>query len=301
MRNRTTEVRLPGQEQIFPIGIDMVSANYFSVMGIPIKRGRTFTEAEIGSATTTAVVVTESTARRLWPDQDPLGRTLLVRTYGPSASVSDTSVEVVGVAKDTNVRSLSATDTSYMYTPAIPATRAELRLVVRSPLDPVSIATSIQAIVAKLDPSLMVRVAPLEENLELWRRLSRLVAILSSSLGVLALVLACIGIYGVISFMVSRGIREIGIRLALGATKHAVLGLILRKSLRPVLVGALVGMAMCYGVSQLLSNLLFGIGSLDPLALAGGTFVVLALTLAAALVPARRATRVDPMTTLRYE
>jgi ABC-type antimicrobial peptide transport system permease subunit len=207
----------------------------------------------------------------------------------------------VGVAKDVNVQSLSTTDTSYMYTPSIAATQAELRLLMRSPLDPLSLATSVQALVTKLDPTLMVRVAPLEENLELWRRLSRLVVSLSSSLGGLALALGCIGIYGVISFVVSRRIREIGIRLALGAPKRAVLGLILRRSMKPVLIGALVGVVMCYGVSQLLHSLLFGISPVDPLALAAGTFVVLALTFAAALIPARRATRVDPMTTLRYE
>ncbi|HEV2688194.1 MAG TPA: FtsX-like permease family protein, partial [Bryobacteraceae bacterium] len=140
-----------------------------------------------------------------------------------------------------------------------------------------------------------------EDIMEVWRAPSRIVAALAGSLGALGMLLACIGIYGVVSYAVSRRVREIGIRMTLGAGAREVKRLILWQAMRPVLIGALIGIAGCAAVSQVLKVMLFGIGTHDPLAFVGVPLVLLSVALLASYIPARRATQVDPMVALRYE
>jgi ABC-type antimicrobial peptide transport system permease subunit len=209
--------------------------------------------------------------------------------------------EIVGVAKDAQVSRVGETDTVYLYTPAGPNEQRGAQLLVRSALDFASTAAGIRAVMQDLDPHLVVNVNRLEDNLDFWRALSRLVAGLSGSLGALALLLASIGVYGVVSYGVSRRLRELGIRMVLGADAREVLAMVLRQAMRPVLAGAAIGAIACAGVSRILSGVLFGVSALDPVAfvLAGGFLLLVAL--AASLVPALRATRVDPLTMLHYE
>lgn len=272
-----------------------VSANYFAVTGIPIVRGRAFTEAEVAAEQLTAAILTESTARSFWPDEDPIGKTLVLAGFG------ETFVEIVGVAKDIEVSMIGETDTQYIYMPAIPASQQELLLVVRARSSPDSLLEPIGAVFQRLDPRLPVRVRPLEDNFAFWKGISGIVTAGSFTLGALALVLASIGVFGVMTTVVGRRVREIGIRLALGAGRGDVLRLLLRKSMRPVIIGASFGVLACFGVARLLSVLLFGVGALDPYALAGAAAVVLGAGFLASAIPARRAMSVDPMTTLRYE
>ena len=138
-------------------------------------------------------------------------------------------------------------------------------------------------------------------NLELYRLPSRIVTALSAVLGGFALLLASIGIYGVVSYAVSRRVREIGIRMTLGAEAGDVMGMVLRGALRPVLLGAAVGVAGCAAVSRVLSSLLFGVSPFDPLAFGAVTLFLIGVAAAASYVPARRAARLDPMAALRYE
>jgi putative ABC transport system permease protein len=152
-----------------------------------------------------------------------------------------------------------------------------------------------------LDPELAVDVTKLEDNLEVWRTPSRIVAALSGALGTLALLLASIGVYGVVSYGVSQRIREIGIRMTLGADGKDVMRLLLLQAMRPVLIGAAVGVAGCAAVSQILAKVLYGIGSHDPIAFIGVPVFLLGMALLASYIPARRATRVDPVVALRYE
>jgi putative ABC transport system permease protein len=144
-------------------------------------------------------------------------------------------------------------------------------------------------------------VTKLEDNLEIWRSPSRIVAALSGALGALALLLASIGVYGMVSYSVSRSIREIGVRMALGANGADVMRLVLRRAMRPVLIGALVGLALCAGVSQVLSSMLFGLSAHDPIAFLCVPIFLMAVALLASSIPARRAMRVDPMIALRCE
>ena len=152
-----------------------------------------------------------------------------------------------------------------------------------------------------LDPDMPVDVVRLEDYLEVWRSPSRIVAALSGALGVLAVLLASIGVYGMVSYSVSRCVREIGIRMALGADRTEVMKLVIEQAMRPVLIGGLAGLAACAAVSHVLSSMLFGLSAHDPLAFISVPLLLLVIALAASYVPARRAMRVDPIVALRYE
>ena len=287
---------LPGEQQPHPAEYNPVSSEYFSVIGIPIVRGRTFTSADAGSSPQ-PVIVTESTARRFWPDQDPIGKTF--EMGGPQRRRA-TRV-IVGVAKDAQISRIGETDTVYLYTLAGVGEQRGAQLLVRSSVGFGPIAAAIRAAVRDIDAHLIANVNPLEDNLDFWRSLSRLAATLSGSLGGLALLLASIGVYGVVTYAVSRRIREVGIRLVLGASVQEVLAMVLRQAMLPVLAGAAIGIALAAAASRVLSSILFGVSGLDPLAFALAAGLLLMVALAASLAPALRATRVDPMTTLRYE
>jgi predicted permease len=291
--------RLPGQEQVFPIGFNTASPDYFSLVGIPIVRGRTFTDAEL-AAESGAMIVTEATARRFWPDREPIGQTLTLMVGGT------VEYRVVGVAKDAQITGIGEIVSDYVYLPAGyfsvgPVSQAGLQLLARSSIDFAATAAGIRAAAAELDPGLVVRVTPLEANLEIWRSLAGLASTLSTSLGALALVLAAVGVYGVVAYAVGRRVREIGIRIALGASARSVVALMLKRTMRPVVVGAVIGIVAAAGASRILSTVLFGVSPLDPLGLGAATLFVLGIALTAGFLPARRAARIDPTTTLRYE
>jgi ABC-type antimicrobial peptide transport system permease subunit len=209
-------------------------------------------------------------------------------------------MQVVGVAKDAQITGIGEYPSSYAYFPATGARQA-LQLLARSSIDFAATANGIRAAAAELDPALVVNVTPLEANLDFYRSLAGLASTLATALGALALVLAAVGVYGVVAYAVSRRVREIGIRIALGATAQSVVALMLRRSMRPVAVGAVVGIAAAVGVAQILPSVLFGVSPLDPVALFGAAAVVGGAALAAGTLPARRAARVDPSRTLHYD
>ena len=288
--------RLSGQTQFFPLFHNTVSPTYFSLTGIPIVRGRAFTEADTAEASRT-VIVTEATARRFWPDRDPIGQTIEF----PVSNLGPVTREVVGVARDTQVERIGEFPSTYAYLPPTTNSQPRLQLLAKSDADFAATARSIRDIAAELDPALVVRIAPLEANLDLWRSLAGLSSTLATALGTLALILAAVGIYGVVAYSVGRRAREIGIRIALGANARSVIALMLKRTMRPVAIGAVVGVAAAIGVSQILSSMLFGVSPVDPVALLGATVVVSAVALAAGGLPARRASRIDPNQTLHYE
>jgi predicted permease len=248
-----TETRFgfPGSDRTMYFEFSPVTPSYFEVLHIPIVRGRNFTAAEVESEA--ALIVTESTARRLWPGVDPLGQAL---------TLEKTTLPVVGVVRDAQVSRLGRTDEPYLFIPAGPAWQSRVRLLVAG-AGSAPAAGPIRAAIASLDPQLAVEITRLEDNLEQWRAPSKLVAALSATLALLALVLACTGVFGTVAYAVSRRVREIGIRVALGAAHEDVLRLIVRQGMRP--------------------------GSLFTIALV------------ACYVPARRALRVEPTTALRTE
>jgi ABC-type antimicrobial peptide transport system permease subunit len=285
-------IRLPGQNQSRRAELNWVTPGYFSLVGIAIVRGRTFTDAELANDSRVAIV-TETTARNFFPGQDPIGRTVLNET--------GIAFRVVGVARDAQVTSLGTIDAYYLYLPATPRVLPRLELLVRSRADFGSTASAIRAAVWALDRGIVVRVSPLKANLEYWQNLSGSVTALAASLGTLALVLASVGIYGVVSYFVRRRFREIGIRMALGARSRDVLGLILRQTMRPVVVGAVIGVVAAAVASGILSSVLFGVNPVDPVSLGGAALFVLGVAFAACVLAGRPALGSDPLATLRHE
>lgn len=282
---------LPGRSEQIPIEYNHVSPTYFSLTGIPIVRGRDFTAAETHDAP--GVIVTESTARRLWPGQDPLGQTL--------RESSGHERTVIGIARDAQVAHLGESNSNYLYYPFAPQDNSRSYVLVRYATGFSDVAKGVRAAAESIDPNLLIDVTRLEDYLEVWRAPSRIVVGLSGTLGVLALLLCSIGVYGMVSYSVSRSVREIGIRLALGAGKRIVMRHVLWQAMRPVLIGGAVGVVLCAMVSSVLSSMMFGIGAHDPVAFVCVPCFLLGVAALATFIPARRAMDVEPMVALRCE
>ena len=290
--HNVTNFSIPGKPDEYDIENDAISQGYFSMLGIPIVRGRDFTEEEVHAGAKVAIV-TETTARKLWPGEDPIGKIL--------REGKDTDLQIIGIARDAQVSHLGENAKLYVYLPAGPKEQSELHLLIHGGGGFASVVAGVREAASGIDPDVMVDVTRLEDNMEVWRTPARIVAALAGSLGALGLLLASIGVYGVVSYAVSRRTREIGIRMTLGADGRDVMGLLLRQSMRPVLIGGAIGIACCAGVSWVLSSILFGISAHDPIAFVFVPAFLSAVALLASYVPARRATKVNPIVALRYE
>jgi predicted permease len=287
-----TNFSIPGKPGEYDLENDAISQGYFSMLGIPIVRGRDFTPEEVRSGAKVAII-TETTAKSLWPGEDPIGKIL--------REGKGTDLQIVGIARDAQVSHLGEKAKLYVYLPAGPKEQSQLHLLIRGGGGFAAVAAAVRGAASELDPDVMVDVTRLEDNLEVWRTPARIVAALAGSLGALGLLLASIGVYGVVSYAVSRRTREIGIRMTLGADGRDVMNLMLRQSMRPVLIGGAIGIVGCAAVSWVLSGMLFGISARDPIAFVFVPSFLVAIALLASYVPARRATRVNPVVALRYE
>jgi predicted permease len=304
------EIRLPGENaRQSRLGeLTTVTEDYFSVLELRIVRGRAFTEQEVGNrvpglavapggavaGTPRPAILSETTARNLWPGGDPIGRTLLWAPAG--LDLAEETLQVVGVAADAQVSSIGRIDPYQVYVPGEGAA-----LLIKRRGDGATTVAAIRAAMRTIDPTLVVPVLPLEATLGWSRGISSTVTSLFGGLGILALVLASVGIYGVVSFAVSGRYREIGVRLALGATAGNMLAMILRQTMRPVVVGAAIGLAAAAALSRVLSSVLFGISPADPFGLGGAALLVLAVALGSGVFAALPATRADAAATLRSE
>jgi predicted permease len=284
-----TVVEVDGVQGPQQVNFNQVSEVFFSLVGIPILRGRGFTQSESQVA-----VISEATAKRFWPNRDPLGQTFRM-------GKEKTLFEVVGVAKDIRATDLAHVDKAFLYLPAGLDYQKRMSLLVHTTRNVAATAKQIQDAARSIDANIVVKAEPLEDNLEIWRLPSRILASVTGALGFLGLLLASLGIYGVVAYSVSSRIREIGIRMTLGASPAGILGLILWQTMRPVFLGLLIGFAVCASASRLMSAMLYGISPFDPLTFGGVSLLLSGIALLACYIPARRATRVDPMETLRYE
>jgi len=282
---------------VYEVEYNNVSANFFRVLGISFLQGRTFTDSEEHSGEH-VVVLSQSTARRLFAGQNPLGQTL--RGGDPVAGKS-VQWQVVGVVADAQVANLGDSRKLYLYEPAGPAQQADISVIVHTATANPDIGKEIDTIIGDLDPALNTTIGPLSETLEFWRQPARVVSVFSGILATLALLLASLGIYGMVSYGVSRRVREIGIRMALGADNRDVMWLVIRQAMTPVLIGATIGIILCVAASSIFSAILFGVSPLDPGSFIGMPLFLLVVALLASYIPARRAMRVDPMVALRYE
>jgi predicted permease len=276
-------------------GFNVVGPRYFETMGTRLVRGRDFTEADREGAPQVAVV-NETLAAMLWPGQDPLGKRLSFD--GPEGPFA----EVVGVARDGKYRSLSDRPRPYLYRPLFQSYMPRMTLVVRTSGEPAALAGSVRAALRALDPNLPVaEVRTLEEQFDLSLLPARVAAYTLGGFGLLALLLAGMGVYGVVSYSVAQRTREIGVRVALGARGADVLRLVLGEGLSVVGVGLLLGLALAAAAARLFAGFLYGVGAADPVTFVGVPALLGAIALAAGYLPARRATKVDPMVALRHE
>jgi predicted permease len=270
-----------------------VSPGYFRALGIPLLAGRDFRAAD-GEDGAPAVVVSASLARRAWPGLEPLGRQLRLGF--------DESFTVVGVVDDVRSQGLEVPPRPTVYLPYATLPLPYLEAVVPGPADPASVAKAVRAAVRAVDPQLPIGAVgtvagTVRETLDGPRLRAALLALFSSA----ALLLAAVGVYGVVSYSVTRRRREIGVRLALGATRLRVLRATLSEGLALALMGAALGLPLTLGLGRLLGSLLFGIGAHDPATLAAAVAGVALVALVASVVPAQRAARTDPGAVLRGE
>jgi predicted permease len=272
---------------------DNVAPEFFRTMKIPLLRGRTFIAGE-----RQVVIVSQSLARRCWPAADPLQKQL---PAGEDAAGQPLRYTVIGVSGDARVARLEDPDVSEIYFPAGPDDLPGLTAVIRIAGPPENLVAAVRSVAKGIDPRVMPSVQPLQPALRRKLQTARSGALAAGVLGAVALGLACLGIVGVVAYTVSQRIKEIGIRMALGAEPWHVLSAILRQFLLPVAAGLVFGVGGAAGLSRILRRVLYGISGLDPGAylLALGLFVFAAAL--AAWLPARRAFRHDPIRALRCD
>ncbi len=285
-----------GQLPATPIvHMNAVGPGHFQTLSIPLIAGRDFTYLDDGEAARVGIV-NETLARRFWPGGNAIGQRL--RPLG-SRNAADTIV-VVGVARDSKYVTLGEEPKPFLYRPLAQAYTPRITLMVRSSQGPAVALQTIKQAVRDLDPGLPVfNVAPLSEATAISLLPIRIAGTLLSTLGVFALVLAALGIYGVLSFLVRSRTREIGIRVAIGASPRAVTYLVVRQALAWTLAGAVIGIALAAVSTRFLSSLLYGISPTDPTTFAVVVALLGSVACAAAFLPAVRASRVDPIVALR--
>ncbi len=278
---------------------DQVGTNYFKALGVPILRGREFGPQDTPTSMRVAVI-NESMAKFYFGKSDPVGKHIAI---GDSEN-KDKPFEIVGVARDMRDHELRKPMQRRFYIPLGQAPDAlfAVNFEIRTAGDPTAMQETVRKAFAAFDPSVrLTRVKTLSELLDNSMSLDILLAKLTGFFGLLALMLACIGLYGVMSYTVSRRTREIGLRMALGSQRSQVLGLILTESMKVVAIGVLAGIPLALIASKALSSILFRLGSSDPVSMAGVIVVLAMVSGLAGLIPALRATRVDPIVALRYE
>jgi putative ABC transport system permease protein len=278
-------------------GLNSVTPEYFVTMRTPIVAGRAFTEADTGTSQAVAIV-SQTMAQRLWPGQNPLGRRFSYK--GPAGPF----VVVAGVAKDTKTNGLLDPPQPHFYLPEAQDYRSTHVLQLRTSVAPESLVPAVEALVRDLDPNLPVYdVMSMDRSLQGANGffLFQLGAAVGGALGGLGLLLAVVGVYGVVSYTASRRRNEIGIRMALGAQPGRIFGLVVRQGAILVGGGICVGLLAALAVTQLLVSLLVGVKPYDPLTYASVAALLLTAALFACYIPAHRAIRVDPMHALRHE
>jgi predicted permease len=280
--------------------VDTVGTGYFQTMGIPLLRGRDFTARVDGqsAAIINETIINETMAAHLFPGQDAIGRTI----HQDKATYT-----IVGVARNSKSRTIGEkpSDAAYLYLEAAPEKATSFfgtTLIVKTGMDPRALASSVRQQINALDPNMAVfNIETMQEHVDKSLLLPRISALLLGIFGVIGLTLAAIGLYGVMSYSVRRRTREIGIRMALGAKRPAVLRMILRQGLILTGIGLVIGLAIAFALGRFTASVLYGTSGTDPLTFVTVSLVLLATAVAAVLVPAVRAAHVEPTTALRYE
>jgi predicted permease len=273
---------------------NVITPGYFSTLNLPLVRGRDFTETDVSGAPRVAIV-NESMARFIWGTPDVIGRTLQADDGG-----SWETLTIVGVTSDARLDSLDGEVGGCLYVPFAQRYTPRVSLVIKNS-GPTAVPIA-RSLIHQLDPDLPVTQAvTLADVTALSTIPQRLAAAVAGSLGIVGLLLAAIGIYGVTSYSVNRRVREIGVRMALGADRGSVLRLVLRQGLGVTTIGIAIGLVAGAGAAHVVRSLLFGVSALDPVTFVSGAAMFLAVAVGATLGPARRATKIDPMVALRAD
>ncbi|MGJ5819239.1 ADOP family duplicated permease [Paludibaculum fermentans] len=278
------------------VKFNVIGQDYFRTLGIPLLHGRDF-ELRDSAGAPPVVVVSESMAQRLWPNQDAIGQFLHADSDPPGVNR-----QVVGIAGDARINSILETPEPYFYLPYTQSNRDNILMLVETDGDPLRLAGLFRAAVAAVDrraPVLTLSTLGLVVRSNMYEQ--ELAAAVVGGLGLIALILAAVGLYGVISYTMVQRTREIGIRMAIGAQRSDALRLILGQGLRLAGIGIAAGFAAALAAGPLLSNLVYGVSPRDPLTFASVALLMLLVALAASFLPARRATRIDPLLAVRHE
>jgi predicted permease len=282
-----------GQEHL-SIRFNVVSPTYFDVMEIPMVSGRVFSP-EDREGSEPAAIVSEATARRFWPNESPIGQTI----HRPS---SDVSYRIVGVAADTKVWTLGEEFQPYVYLARTQTNPISAFFVARGSLPDAQIAGQLRQLIQDVDPRLVImETKTMAEHLSVQLFPPRAAAGLLGVFGLLALILATTGLYGTVAFNVSRRTREMGIRLSLGADANKVVRMVLRGAMALAVVGGVMGLLVSLGLAQVVSGFLYGTRTFDPVTFTVVPVILLGVAAVAAFIPARRASRVNPVEVLKAE
>jgi predicted permease len=274
---------------------NLVGDDYFKAMGVPIVSGRVFEKHDISNSQKVAVI-SETMAQHFYPNTSPIGR-----HFGKDAKARD-EFEIIGVVKDVKYQRLTEPSKAMVYYPVTQRPQPLSNLALRVSGNPERIIHEVRRTLRDVNTNLPVdEVTNLSEYVSRSLVQQKLVARLAAFFGLLALLLACVGLYGVLSFSVARRRNEIGIRVALGATTLDVLKLVIRNGMKLTLIGLLLGLAGAFALTRLVSTMLFGVTSTDVATFVGVSLTLIVVALIACYFPARRATRVDPLTALRYD
>ncbi|MGO9269636.1 MAG: ADOP family duplicated permease [Terriglobia bacterium] len=279
------------------IGFNRIDPPYFDTMGIPLLRGRAFAESDNETSARVAII-NQTMAGAFWPHEDPIGKRFSVEgTTGPF-------IEVVGMVRNAKYRIVSEEPDPYFYVPLAQDFSFRRVLQIRAIVPPESLVGSVKAEISRLAPNLtIIDLRTMKESLEgaLGFFIFRLAATFASVIGVVGLILAMVGVYGVVSFVAAQRTREIGIRMALGANSRDILTLVWKQGVRLVVAGVAFGLAPAWGLARALGHLLVGISTTDPLTYFSAGLLMSGVGLVACWIPARRAMKVAPMVALRYE
>jgi putative ABC transport system permease protein len=288
----TVEGRPPvAINQAFDSDFRRVNTQYFNALRIPLLRGRNFTDQEVRQGAK-VLLISELLARQVFPNEEPIGKRLIM-SFGKQA------FEIIGVVGDIRHRALESEPNAAMY---MPAYEGSMNVVIRSKTDPATLAAAVRKEVLQIDPNQPVAdVRTMEQWLDGSVAAPRYRTTLLGLFALVALALASTGIYGVMSYSVSQRTHEIGVRMALGARRSDVLRLVVRQGMTLVIIGVGLGLAGALALTRLMASLLFGVTAKDPFTFVAVAALLTLVAFVACYLPARRATKVDPLVALRYE
>ncbi|HKP84832.1 MAG TPA: FtsX-like permease family protein, partial [Blastocatellia bacterium] len=287
----------PGQQP--NIEWRLVNDDYFKAMSVPLLRGRAFTE-EDNSDAPPVVIINEAAARRFFPDEDPIGKRVILNLV--ISNPTPVPREIVGVAGDVRDLGLDAEPKPEVYAPYLQETVSYLALMVKANSDPAGLAAAVRGQVLAVDKDQPVSgIQSMEQVVKESVAGRRFNMMLFAIFAAVALVLAAVGIYGVMSYSVTQRTHEIGIRMALGASSGDVLGLVVGQGMAMALVGVGIGLTVAVILTRVMASLLFGVSATDPATFAAISLLLVIVAFVACYVPARRAMKVDPIVALRYE